>query len=142
MNQETHDFEHFMRERERAAKAYVRGDPGPLGRMVVHNSPATFFGPGGGIEQGALQVYGQYEADAAQFAEGESDFEILHLGAGDGLAYWTGIQRAQVRIRKHGQVDKQVSMNLRVTEVFRREGTEWKLMHRHADRLEEGAGAR
>jgi ketosteroid isomerase-like protein len=89
-----------------------------------------------------MQVYGRYEADAAQFVDGESDFEVLHFAAGDGVAYWVGIQRAGVRLKKDGQVDKRVSMNLRVTEVFRREGAEWKLVHRHADLLEEGKAGR
>jgi ketosteroid isomerase-like protein len=134
MNPETRDFEHFMRERENAARAYVRGDAGPLGRIVTHNSPATFFGPGGGVEQGAMQVYSRYEADAARFGGGDSDFEILHMAAADGLAYWVGIQRASAKL---DNADQPVEMRLRITEVFRRQGAEWKLVHRHADMLED-----
>ncbi|HEX4328281.1 MAG TPA: nuclear transport factor 2 family protein [Burkholderiales bacterium] len=135
MNQDLTDFEKFMREREAAAGAYVRGDAGPLGRIVAHASSATFFGPGGGIEQGAMQVYARYEADAAQFSEGRSHFEILQIGANDGIAYWVGIQRASARMARTGQP---VGMSLRITEIFRREGAAWKLVHRHADTLRDG----
>jgi hypothetical protein len=57
MNNDLHDFEKFMKQREHAAQAYVSGDFAPLGRMASPLSPATFFGPGGGYEQGAEQVY-------------------------------------------------------------------------------------
>jgi ketosteroid isomerase-like protein len=137
MNQELNDFQQFMRERARVAGAYVRGDAGPLGRIVTHAAPATFFAPGGGVEKGALQVYSRYETDAARFSEGESELEILHMGTGDGLAYWVGIQHASVRMEPGAPP---VGMNLRVTELFRRQGTEWKLVHRHADPLEGGVG--
>jgi hypothetical protein len=135
MNRDLADFENFMREREAAAGAYARGDAAPLGRIVAHASPATFFGPGGGIEQGAKQVYARYEADAAQFSAGRSEFEILQMAANDGIAFWVGIQRASARM---GKSDEPVSMNLRITEVFRREGAAWKLVHRHADMLKDG----
>ena len=126
------DFENFMRTREQAALGFVNGDPALLGRIVALRAPATFFGPGGGVLEGPGAVYARYESDARRFAQGSTHFEVLHLHAADGLAYWTGVQRAAARMQGD---DKDVAMDLRVTEVFRREGMEWKLMHRHADML-------
>ena len=136
MNQELKDFQQFMGERARAASAFVRGDAGPLARIVVHAAPATLFAPDGGVENGALQVYSRYETDAARYSQGESALELLHMGTGDGLAYWVGIQRASASMAPGA---RPVDMDLRVTEIFRRQGTEWKLVHRHADPLE-GSG--
>ena len=132
MNDDLHDFEQFMKRREDAARAFVRGDIAPLDRIVARVSPATFFGPQGGYEQGPDHVYSIYERDAAHFTSGDSSFEILQMAASDGIAYWVGFQRAMVRL--DGSTEK-IPFNLRVTEVFRREGDEWKLAHRHADSL-------
>lgn len=126
------DFENFMRTREQAALGFVNGDAGPLGRIVALRAPATFFGPGGGVLEGPGPVYTRYQDDAGRFVQGSSRFEVLHLHAVDGLAYWTGLQRASARMRGR---DEEEPMDLRVTEVFRREGMEWKLVHRHADML-------
>ena len=140
MSNDLHDFEQFMQQRERAAQSYVSGDAAPLGRLVTHDLPATFFGPQGGYRQGADTVWAQYTHDVASFEAGsETHFEILHMAAGDGVAYWVGFQHANARL--HGQSEA-IAMHLRVTEVFRREGESWKLVHRHADPLAKPAEAK
>jgi ketosteroid isomerase-like protein len=133
MNTDLHDFEQFMKRREEASVAYVQGDAEPLSRIVARVSPATFFPPRGGYQQGAADVASTYEHDAALFEPGsESRFEVLHMAASDGIAYWVGFMRSTVRMRGSAEA---IPMNLRTTEVFRREGGEWKLIHRHADML-------
>jgi len=130
-----HDFEQFMKQREKAASAYVNGDPSPIGDLATRDLPATFFGPGGGTVKGAHEVVGAYEHDSGMFRSGsKSRLEILQMAATDGVAYWTGLQHATVNMS--GQPDP-VPMTLRVTEIFRREDGDWKLVHRHADMLAE-----
>ena len=132
MNNDLHDFEQFMKQREEAARAFVSGESAPISRIAARISPATFFGPGGGYEQGADHVRSTYERDSTRFTSGDTNFEVLQMGASDGIAYWVGFQRATARMEGN---TKTIPFNLRVTEVFRREGNEWKLVHRHADPL-------
>jgi len=136
MNSESHDFEQFMKHREAAARAYVRGDAGPVSQIATRNAPATFFGPNGDFDQGPDRVASMYAQGAAQFeSDGDSNFEILHMSASAEIAYWVGFQRATARLHRSAEVGP---INLRVTEVFRREAGEWKLVHRHADPLTSG----
>lgn len=133
MSDDKAHFEHFMKQREAAAKAYVSGDAAPLGVLSARSSPATFFGPRGGVVQGASEVSGRYEREAGVFQAGsETHFEILHTEASDGLAYWVGLQHATVRMRDN---PNPIPMTLRITELSRREGEAWRLIHRHADSL-------
>jgi ketosteroid isomerase-like protein len=132
MSDDQRSFERFMKERDAAAEAYVQGDAAPLGRIVTRRAPATFFGPRGGYREGA-DVWETYERDAGSFeAGGESTLDILQMGASEGIGYWVGFQRATAHLRGNPEP---MPMVLRVTEVFRREGDEWKLVHRHADML-------
>lgn len=124
------NFERFMNERETAAGAYVSGDAAPLLDLAAQTDPATFFGPSGNYVTGAKEVRSSHQQGAKMFAPGvENRFEILHMGSDKDLAYWVGFQRATTHM-KDGST---VPFNLRITEIFRREGDEWKLLHRHAD---------
>ena len=133
MKNDQHDFEQFMKWRDKVASAFVNGDPAPVGELVVRDLPATFFGPAGGTVQGADEIAETYEHDAGMFRPGsKSRLEVLQMAAGDGIAYWTGLQHATVNMS--GKSDR-VQMTLPVTEIFRRENGAWKLVHRHADSL-------
>jgi hypothetical protein len=127
-------FENFLQQRRRVAAAFVNGDPAPLREISTFQDPATIFGPGGGVEEGAQHVLEVNENGSRQFHGGTTDLVVLHSDADRKFGYWTGWQHATVRVEGRAEP---VPMKLRVTEIFRREGVEWKLIHRHADMIAE-----
>jgi ketosteroid isomerase-like protein len=130
---ENEDFNDFLKRREQAAQAYVEGDSEPVGKLAAGTGAATFFSPGGDFTEGAKAVAARYEKDAASFETGsETHFEILHFDSSGDLAYWVGLQKADVRLKGKAEA---VKFDLRVTEIFRRENGQWKMIHRHADSL-------
>lgn len=132
------DFEAFMQQRKAAADAYVSGDPGPLGRLVAENLPATFFNPMGDVIEGAKEVAARYKADAGAFEPGsENELEILQSGASGDIGFWTGYQVAEVNFKGRPEP---LPMRIRITEIFRRENGDWKLVHRHADLPKQAVG--
>jgi NAD(P)H-dependent FMN reductase/ketosteroid isomerase-like protein len=128
---EREDFSAFLKQRARAASAYVCGDAAPLDAIVPAAGSVSFFPPSGGSVRGAQEVAGRYDRDAKVFSPGgSSTFEIVQSGAAGDVGFWTGFQEADVRMAGH---DKPVHMKLRITELFRFEAGGWKLVHRHAD---------
>jgi ketosteroid isomerase-like protein len=127
------DFEAFMTQREAASTAFLNGDFDPLAEISAHASPATLFGPKGDCVQGAEKVNAANGEGSKRFkGASRNGFEVMHMAADENLAYWVGVQHSVVRMQGE---DQPVPFDLRVTEIFRREGGQWKLIHRHADRL-------
>lgn len=138
MSDDQQSFERFLERRKAAALAFVRGDGAPVSQLSTANNPATFFGPRGGQLSGGAEIRSRYQLDASLFETGsDNTLEILHASASAGIGYWVGFQRTQARMKRN---PKPVPMNLRVTEIFRREDGDWKLIHRHADMLAEPQG--
>ena len=128
-------FDTFLTARERASTAFVEGDAAPLRAISVDTDPATIYPPTGAVVVGADAVNTGNTAGAETFAPGaENGFDILHCGSDGDFGYWTGIQRSKVVLKDKPEP---VTMNLRITELFRRVNDEWKLFHRHADTLRE-----
>jgi len=128
-------FETFLTARERASTAFVEGNSAPLLAVSVDTDPATIYTPTGAVVVGADAVNASNAAGAETFAPGaENRFDILHSGSDGDLGYWTGVQRSKVVLKDKREP---VTMNLRITELFRRVDGEWRLFPRHADMLQE-----
>ena len=133
MSQSSKDFDEFIKQREEASDAFVNGDFNPLDKISVQDSPATIFGPMGDCVQGAKHVNAANAKGVKHFRPGSKNaFEVFHKASDDNIAYWVGIQHSVVQMEDK---EKGVPMDLRVTEIFRREKGHWKLFHRHADPL-------
>ena len=129
------DFKTFMRtDRDAAALAYCRGDGAPIAAIATDGDPASFFGPDGKVTKSAAAIKEAYIKGAKAFGpNGESRLDIVQMAEGGDIAYWSGLQVATVEMD-----GKRVPMTLRITELYRREDGDWKLVHRHADKADEG----
>ena len=131
-------FTSYLRRRAEASDAFVKGRIEPLLDVSTSSAPASIFGPSGTVVTGPDEVNAANTSGAAHFAGADrNDLQESHSGSDGDLAWWTGVHRSTVSIA--GQ-DDPVPFDLRVTELYRREGGEWKLFHRHADPLKEQQG--
>lgn len=125
------EFEDFLRVREEAARAYVRGDGAKVDAITAHDGAASFHSPRGDTVVGAKEVAARYLADAKAFhPNGTTHFEVIQKGHDGDLGFWTGFQDAAVQI---GDMPRVTNMRVRVTELFRKIDGQWRLIHRHAD---------
>lgn len=128
------DFQTFLKQREAASLDYVRGEGETFQALVATQHDASFFPPRGGAVHGTRETAERYAKDVHAFdpRTESSRFEVFHAAADDQVGYWTGLQHASVRMKGS---PAPMPMTLRVTELFRKEGGQWKLVHRHADTL-------
>lgn len=126
-------FQALLEQRQAAAQAWCRGDPGPLLEMTPQQGAASFFGPGGSVLTGAQAVREDYRTGSAAFGPGSTtELEILQQGHDGDLGFWTGVQYAEADLEGHADP---VPMSLRITEVFKKTAAGWMLVHRHASML-------
>jgi len=112
-----------------ADTALHNGDAVPRLAMWSHDNPVTLFG---GAMGGSCwdEIEPIFQRLGASFSDCRSfDYEVIAAGASDDLAYTVGFEHTTASVRG----GPPAAYVLRVTNVFRREGGEWKVVHRHAD---------
>jgi len=120
--------------RLRAAMADVaNGDTGAIKALYEHSGDATSFYGWGGYERGWSEVDKRWDWAGQQFKGGTVTYEPLTCVAGGDLFYETVIETFTCRMAGK---DQPVTWSNRVTHIFRRSSGEWRLIHRHANRLE------
>lgn len=126
----------FLSQWEEAQARFINGDPTSWKQNASQGHDATIFGAFGGYEKGWSDAGPRYDWASSQFKESKATQKIEYLNtavSGD-LAFTVAIERQQVRL---GGQEDQSPRALRVTQIFRKEGDGWKLLHRHADALTE-----
>ena len=113
-----------------AASAYIRGDIRRYLTVIRHADDYTLLPPLGGEPRRGFDSSDEaLEAAAGFFHGGEAEVEVVESYASGDLVVLVVIER------QHGEVGDlpDQDWSLRVTLVFRREGGEWRLAHRHRD---------
>ena len=111
------------------------GDAAPRFAMWSHTDPVTLFGAAF-TAAGWAEIGPMFERLGESFSDCTSyENQVVAAGASDDLAYVVAFEHTTASI-KGAPPQPYV---LRVTTVFRREGGEWKVVHRHADPASDSA---
>jgi ketosteroid isomerase-like protein len=118
-----------------AAMAQVaNGDTSAIRALYSHSDDATSFYGWGGYEKGWDAVSKRWDWAGQQFKGGTVSYQSVTAVATPKLAYTTDIETFRVRM---DGMDQPTQWSNRVTHVFRLQDGEWRLLHRHANRLED-----
>ena len=129
------ELDGLVRRTAEAAKALIRGDVRDYIALAPHADDYTLMGPfGGEPTRGFDPSSEEVEALERFFQGGEAELEVVGAYTSGDLAVLAVIERQRGRV---GGLPEQ-DLSLRVTWVFRREGAEWRQVHRHADPLIHG----
>jgi ketosteroid isomerase-like protein len=129
------DLAELIRRTAEAASALKGGDVRTYLTLVPHADDYTLMDPFGDEPTCGFNASGEsLEALKRFFQSGEAELEMVESYTSGDLVVLVEIER------QHGQVGglPDQDLSLRVTWVFRREGSEWRQVHRHADPLVHG----
>lgn len=113
-----------------AINAMFHGDIDPMEAVWSHADDITYMGPDGTVNVGWNKTLENLQNQAAMNLGGEIRHEQIMLTVGRDLA--------TMECRELGEnvIDgKPTPISLRVTNVFRKENGEWKLIGHHTDKL-------
>ena len=126
------DVAALVRTTEEANQALVRGDIDTYVKLTRHAKDYTLMNPFGGAPTRGFDDTPERRAGMKKFFQGGTlKQEVVSTFASDDLVVLVTIERVRGQV---GGVPDQ-DWSLRVTQVFRRAGEGWELVHRHADPL-------
>ena len=112
--------------------AFIRGDMEGWSKLVHIAPDFTLMQPFGGPASHGFDASPKRLAELSQyFKNGEAKLEVSQTYASGELVVLVMIERQRSEV---GGLPAQ-DWSLRVTEVYRKDGSEWQLVHRHADPL-------
>ena len=117
---------------QESAEAYLAGDLDTYASVLPHADDFTLMPPfGGPTRHGFVLDDETREATRSTFRGGHVQVEVDASYVTDDLAVLAVVERQRGLVGDLAEQD----WSLRVTLVLRREGGQWRLVHRHADAL-------
>jgi ketosteroid isomerase-like protein len=105
-----------------------RMDVSALPDIWSHRDDVTTMHPMGGEQVGWAEVRTSFEQASGVMTDSRVDLIDQRIYTGEDLAYETGIERGHAKL-----AGESVDFEHRVTNVYRREDGQWKMVHHHTD---------
>jgi ketosteroid isomerase-like protein len=112
----------------------ANGEIAAIRALYSHSDDASSFYGWGGYEKGWAAVDKRWSWASQQFKGGTVSHENVTTVVTPELAYTTDIETFEVQM---DGMEQPTRWSNRVTHVFRLEDGAWRLLHRHANRLED-----
>ena len=127
----TAEFEETLKQAYEALDQIARGDSSGYKALYSRRDDITLCNPFGGLGRGWDEVVEQLDRAASYYKDGTATrFDFVTKAVTSELAYTVAIEAIDSKVG--GRPDL-ASVAVRVTCVYRREESGWKLVHRHAD---------
>ena len=107
------------------------GDVGPMKSVWSHADDVTYMGPTGKFDRGWGAVLKDWEGQAALKLGGRVEPVEVRMIVGQDMAILTSYEQGENTNAK-GKVEH---VRLRATNIFRKEGGQWKMVGHHTDPL-------
>ncbi len=114
-----------------ALNAMFTGDLTPMKAVWSHADDVTYMGPGGGFQKGWAEVLASWEEQAAMKLGGKVTPRGMELTVGPDIAVTHNYEIGE-NVDKDGKPRK---LSIRATNIFRKEGGQWKMIGHHTDLL-------
>jgi len=111
-----------------ALNSMMAGDAAPLADAWSHSASVSTMHPIGGRQTGWDEVRGSFEQVAQLASGGHAELRDQSLQVAGDMAYEVGIEQGQATL-----AGEQITIEQRVTNVYRREAEGWKMVHHHTD---------
>ena len=107
------------------------GEVKPMTDLWSHAPDVTYMGPSGEFQSGWPQILKEWEFQGSKKLGGKVVPADIHIMLGTDMAVACDIEQGE-NTNANGEVQK---VSIRATNIFRKEGGQWKMIGHHTDML-------